>query len=251
MSIFADVAATAASLQDDRLAMMAGSLLGTGFAPSTTYLEAKLRAAETDAERRLRVYFTPTYVFAGEPTSPEVSALAGARWVEESAYDYEPGIWTAEDWGYLPLRKVPLISLVSVTFVYPTQTVFTLPAAWVRMDKKAGHLRFVPTSLASGTLPLQLLSAISGNRVIPAMIHLRYVAGLQNAATEWPDLVDVIKKMAVLRIVQDLYLPQSGSISADGLSQTLSVDMQKYHDGVDTALDTLFQAIHGPVLTVL
>ena len=250
MSLFTNIDQTLEDLRNDRLSLMASSLLGN-FNPSDEYLESKLRAAEADAQRRLRVFFAPTQVFAGEPTSAEIAALDGAQWVEEAAYDYEPNLWTSEDWGYLVLRKSPVITLNSVVFAYPTNTVFTLPTAWARVDKKNGHVRFVPTSTAAGAVPLMLLSAMSGGRIIPEMIRVRYVAGLRDVETEWPDLVDAIKKMAVLRIIQDHFLPQSGSISADGLSQTLSVDMQAYHDGVDGALDALFQAIHGPVLMVL
>ena len=92
---------------------------------------------------------------------------------------------------------------------------------------------------------------MAGGRVIPAMIRVRYVAGLKNVARDFPDLVDVVKKMAILRILQTAFLPQSGTISADGLSQSTSLDIQKWHDGVDDALDVLMQAIHGPRMTVL
>lgn len=251
MSLFSNITETAQGLLDDRLAMMAQSLLGGAGEFSIPYLEGKLKASESDAERRLRVFFTPTWVFAGEPTQAEIDALSGARWVEESPYDYEPNVWTAEDWGYLALRKNPVISLQSMTFVYPTQTIFQVPSEWFRLDKKAGHLRIVPTSMSSGAIPLFMLTAMSGGRTLPGLIRMRYISGLQNAAVDYPDLVDIIKKMAVLRIVQDQFFPQSGSVSADGLSQSLSVDTSKYSEGVENALNTLFQAIHGPVVAFL
>src|SRR3546814_15149872 len=80
------------------------------------------------------------------------------------------------------------------------------------------------------------MQALGGGRTIPFMIQLTYVAGLANAARDYPDLLDVIKKKAVLKIVQDRYLPQSGSISADGLSQSVSVQMDQYQDVIDHAL---------------
>ena len=54
---------------------------------------------------------------------------------------------------------------------------------------------------------------------------------------KYPELLDCIKKKAVLKILGDAFLPQSGSISADGLSESLSVDMDKYHDVVDAILN--------------
>jgi hypothetical protein len=212
-------------------------------------------SAEKDAERRLRVFFEPVTVFAYEPSDAEIAALNGARYAEESAYDYEPGVWGTEDWGYMVLRKAPVIAVDSVVFSYPApgQAAFTLPKEWIRLDKKAGHVRFVPSGsvLTVGMMSATILSAMSGGRVIPQMIQVKYRAGLRNACADYPDLIDLVQKMAMLRIVQDAYLPQSGSISADGLSQSMSVQMDAYHDGVDAAIDTLLQALHGIRMTVL
>lgn len=253
-ALFPNLRAAIAALRADRLTLLAQSL---GEAkPSDEYLQGKLAAAEADAERRLRVFFEPVTVFAKEPTEAEIAALGdGARWEEESAYDYEPGVWGAEDWGYLVLRKTPVISIESCVFSYPAPAsgFFTVPPDWIRLDKKAGHIRFVPTGSALSVGPLSsfLLSTISGGRNIPQMIQFTYKVGLRDAAARYPDLVDLVKKMAVLRIVQDFFLPQSSSISADGLSQSVSVKMEDYHDGVDAAIDTLLQAIHGVRMMVL
>lgn len=235
---------------------MSGKLLGDTSALSDAYLLSKLQAAESDASRRLRVSFAPSTVFAYEPTADEITALGvGASWSEESPYDYEPHLWNAEDWGYLVLRQKPVIIVEQIRLAYPAPTTgfFTIPLSWVRVDKKAGHIRFVPSAAAlqAGPLSTFILSAMGGGRNIPQMIQVRYRAGLENVVTDWPDIIDVIKKMAVLRLVQDAFLPQSGSISADGLSQSTSVQMQDYHDGIDAALDALFSAIHGPVMAVL
>ncbi len=254
-ALFPDMSAAVAGIKADRLSMMASTLLGESFAPTDAYLAGKLAAAEADAERRLRVSFEPVHVFAGEPTEAEIAALNGAKWVEESAYDYEPNLWTMEDWGYLVLRRKPVVRVESMQMIYPTpaHSVFTIPTHWIRLDKKAGHIRVVPGSpaLGAGIVGMTMLSAMAAGRNIPDMIRIRYVAGLSNAAEQWPDLLDLVKKMAVLRVVQDAYLPSSGSISADGLSESMSVDMQAYHDGVDAALDIIMDAMHGPRMMVL
>jgi hypothetical protein len=255
-ALFPDLAAAVTALKSDQLLLLASSLLGNKFAPTNPYLEGKLKSAEADAERRLRVFFEPVTVFAYEPTDEEIAALPqGTRYVEESAYDYEPASWGTEDWGYLVLRKSPVVSVESVVFFYPSPAsgVFTMPKEWIRLDKKAGHLRFVPSgsTMSISAMSATMLSAMSGGRVVPQMIQIKYRAGLRNVANEYPDLVDLVKKMAVLRIVQDAYLPQSGSISADGMSQSISVDMSVYHEGVDDAIDSLLQSIHGVRCTFL
>lgn len=253
-ALFADLDAAAAALQSERLVMVAKTIPGAG-SLSTDYVKSKLVAAEADAERRLRVFFEPVTVFAYEPSAGEITALGDDRWAEESAYDYEAGLFNVEDWGYLVLRKTPVIAIESCVLAYPAPVggIFNMPLEWMRLDKKAGHVRFVPTgsAISAGPLSAFLLSTMAGGRNIPQMLRIRYRAGLQDAATKWPDLVDLVKKMAVLRIVQDFFLPQSGSISADGLSRSLSIDMQSYHDGVDAAIETLLQVLHGPRMMVL
>jgi hypothetical protein len=114
-------------------------------------------------------------------------------------------------------------------------------------------VRLVPSTYAV-TVPLSsfLMQVMSTGRTIPFMLELTYIAGIENAWTEYPELIDVIKKKAVLKAIQNGFLPQSGSISADGLSQSMSVDMDKYSDVIDTILNGpkdsnggLMTAIHG------
>lgn len=253
-ALFPNMAKAVDEMRRDRLMMLAASLL-PDVNVSNEFLQQKLRAAEKDAERRLRIFFEPVTVFAYEPTQAEIDALNGARYLEESAYDYEPGLWNAEDWGYLPLRQTPVIKIDSCVFAYPApmQGFFTVPPDWMRLDKKAGHIRFVPTgnALSVGPLSSFVLSAMGGGRLIPGMIRFKYRAGLSNTAANHPDLVDLVQRMASLRIVQDAFIPGSGSISADGLSQSLSVTMKDYSDGADAALDALAQSFHGIRMTIL
>jgi hypothetical protein len=96
-----------------------------------------------------------------------------------------------------------------------------------------------------------MLSMLSGGRNIPQMMHIRYTAGLKDVFTDYPDLVDLIYKMAALRMVEDAFLPQSGSISADGLSQTLSIDVDKYEATIEGKLDTLLQSLHGARMMIM
>ena len=67
-----------------------------------------------------------------------------------------------------------------------------------------------------------------------------------------PEILDVIKKKAVLNVLADSYIPQSGSISADGLSQSMSMDISKYSDAIDDIINGpkgtnggLMTRIHG------
>lgn len=215
------------------------------------YIWDSLVSAESEASRQLRVFFEPTTVIPEEAPAEEVNRLiaSGTKFVQEASYDYEPNAWSGDGWGYMILRKTPVISLESVIFSYPkpNSQILNVNPDWVRLDNKYGHVRFVPSGpmMAYGPVSFFLMSAIASGRHIPGMIAVRYVAGLKNAAQDYPDLVTVVKRMAILRVLKNAFLPQSSSISADGLSQSTSVDVSKWQEGIDHSLEALRQSIHG------
>ncbi len=217
--------------------------------PTDAYLLATLQAAQADAQRQLRVLLEPTTIFAGEPTQAEIDALGTSPYLTEPAYDFEPNQWSGDAWGFLPTRQKPIQSVQGVQFVWPSAgTVFTMPANWIRIDRKYGHIQFVPIGGSAQTMPLSIymMQTMGGGRVMPQMIKLRYVAGLANAAQDYPDLVDLIQRMATLRLLQSAVLPASSSISADGLSQSSSApDLGKMGDAIDAQLGRIRDQIHG------
>ena len=257
MSLFGQDDVT--SLRTDRLIVAAGTY-APGVVLTDTYLLSQILAAEAEVARRLRVLLEPTTVFAYPVTEAETDALDGAPWVEEAAYDYDQDYFWPDRWGYLVTRQRPVISVAFVRLNYPNPTTsfFTIPADWLRLDKKYGHLRFVPAS-ATAIVPLgaYMLQVLGGGTTIPAMIELRYTAGLSDARNKWPDLVDVILKLAAVKVVEGFIRPASASISADGLSQSLSVKTSDYRDLIETQLfgpkgcnGGLKTAIHGIGVTV-
>lgn len=130
--------------------------------------------------------------------------------------------------------------------------VYEVPIEWVRVDPKVGRINLVPTQSVLA-LPLNafILSALGGGRSIPLMLHVRYRAGLANAAADWPDILSVIKMQALLDVLNDRFVPSSGSVSADGLSQSISYEADKYADTVSKKLDKLRSAIHGVRVMVI
>ena len=222
------MAATAGILQDVKV--------------SDDYLWDKVRAAESDLSHILRVPLVPTRFFPIQPTAEEIAALGTMAWDIDDGYDYEPNMFERDKWGYIVTRQRPVISVQYMRFAYPTQNegFFDVPLDWLRVDSRPGHLRIVPSNSAvlMGTAGFAMTTLIN-RRNIPAMVQVSYTAGLANAEADYPELLDVIKKKAVLKVVADAYLPQSGSISADGLSQSMSVDMSKYSDAID-------EIINGP-----
>lgn len=255
-TLFPDQAAIVAQLRATRLLMAAASVL-PGVQLEDSYIYAKVIASERELSRTLKVDFVPHIVVPENAPQSEIDALEAGEmpWKQEPAYDYSPEMWTGDRWSYIRLRSKPVLSIESVRFVYPSPgtTVFDVPREWFKPDRKYGHLQLVPVTSAY-LLPMNsiILSAMTGARHIPQMIQVRYTAGLKDALNEWPDLVDVILRKAVLKIVMESYVPASGSISADGLSQSMSIDLDKYADSIETAINGpkgsnggLMTAIHG------
>lgn len=248
------------SLRRDRLMLAAAGAMPT-VAVSDDYLWDKLRSAEASIARELRVPLVPTAFFPDTPSDAEIAALGGMPWAIDPGYDYNPSEFSFSDkWGFLKLRNKPLQSVSRVRFAYPGGPTahYDLPLDWIRSDKKFGQIQFVPSSTAfAAPLNAFVMQAIGNGRTIPLAIQISYVAGLANVAQDWPDIIDAVMKTASLKVIEDAFLPQSGSISADGLSQSMSNDMDKHHDMIDRLLHGgkgsnggLMAAIHGVRLGV-
>lgn len=259
-ALFPNKFTAVAQLRRDRLLLAAQNLL-SGVTLDSDYIWSKLRSAESEASHTLRVKFQPTMFFHDTPTQEQIDALNGMPWEEDPAYDYDPDMFQGEVWGFIATRNKPIISVQSLKYAYPAPNnfIFEIPLNWLKIDKKYGQVRIVPSEVtAVGVMGSTMMQLIGSGRTIPHIMQLTYVAGLKNAVQDYPELVDAVKKMAVLKIIEDSFIPQSGSISADGLSQTISTDMAKYHDVVDRILNGvegsnggLMAAIHGIRLGVM
>jgi hypothetical protein len=242
-------------LRADNL-LAAASNFFSGQVLTDDYLWGKLVAAESEIAHTLRVPLVPTQFFPYPPTDAQIAALpAGMPWAVDPPYDYGPSFFQGDTWGYIATRQKPCQSVQVMQFAYPDPAamVFVIPQDWIRLDQKYGVIRLVPSTYAV-TVPLSsfIMQAVAAGRTIPFMMNLTYVAGIANARAEYPELIDVIKKKAVLKAIEDTFPVQSGSISADGLSQSVSVDMDKYRETIDYTLNGpkganggLMTAIHG------
>lgn len=220
--------------QDQLLAAASGAMRQVYV--SDDYIWQKLRAAESEIAHRLRILLTPHQIFPTQPTQDQIDALNGLPWMMETPYDYSPTLYDRDKWGYFITRQRPIIDVQRLRYQMPSQgnQYFDIPLDWLRLDKKYGHVRVLPTTNASlVTASVLGFTALTWQSIIPNMLNLTYSAGLEDAERDYPELIDAIKKMAVVKILTDLFLPQSGSISADGLSESMSTDVSKYQDQVE------------------
>lgn len=240
-------------IRRDRIMAAATSVL-SGIEVSDDYIWKKIRAAESEISHTLRVPLVPTRFFPVKPTKDQIAELDGMAWGVDPAYDYTPDMFQFEKWGYMITRQRPIISVESLRFAYPSEDTgfFDIPNDWIRIDAKYGHVRLVPASPAIfTTMNAYIMTALAGARSVPFMMQLTYTAGLENASADYPELLDAIKKSAVLKIVADSFLPTSGSISADGLSQSISVDMAKYQEVIDHTLSGSESSGNGGLMSKL
>lgn len=255
---FPSVAGALAEIRRDRLTTMLQTYLPAGTVISDDYLLQKLMAAQSYISHRLRVFLVPTQVLPNTATQTEIdlwaSPASGPAWPVylEPAYDYDPDLFQGNTWGRTLTRNRPIIAVQSMKFVYPTptSTLFTIPNEWIRLDKKYGVINLLPIQ-TSMSLPLNafILSALGGGRTVPEFIEIRYQAGLTNVARDWPELLDLVRKQAVLGMMEDMYVPsnKSESTSADGLSQTSSLgfNLDDYQGMVNEKLDAIKSSLFG------
>ena len=255
---FPSVMGALAAFRRDRLVTMA-----MNFFPDVTiddsYILDKMVVATRTLERRLRTHFVPTEVLPNTASQAEIDGLVAAGEIVElePAYDYDPNLFRGNSFGFMSTRQRPIIAIHDMRFTYPTSnTVFAIPPEWIRVDRKYGTINLLPVTTPS-QLPLNafLLSALGGGRVLPQFIELRYRTGLENAAQDWPDILDVILKATALGIVEDTFVPssKSESTSADGLSQSASIGlkMQDYDDIIAKKTKVLQSALFGIRMGVL
>jgi hypothetical protein len=195
----------------------------------------------------------------------EIEALEATetRYITIAGFDYDPGMFQGDKWGImrLPYKPVQQVNSVTIAFPAPFLMNYTVPSEWIRIDRKYGDMQLVPTtSAAVSPVGAFALVAIGGAVTYPQAIQVRYSCGLTNAngqvatsfAQEWDDLVDVVKRMAIGKIMKMAYLPGSASISADGLSQSNSFNYKAWQEQIDDDLfgpkgsnGGLYTSIHG------
>jgi hypothetical protein len=252
---FPSVLSALASMRRDRLFSMVQSYM-PGVDIDDSYLLEKLVSATSLLSHRLRVFLTPTEMLPNTAPQSEIDAFANAMpavpYALEPPYDYSPDLFQGNTFGRTLTRQRPIISLHSMRFTYPTpnNTLFLIPSEWFRVDRKYGVINLLPIQ-NSAALPLNafILSALGGGRTVPEFIEIRYKAGLENCARDFPEILDLIKKQAVLGIAEDLYVPssKSESVSADGLSQSSSIGFKidDYTSLIDKKVDAVRSFLFG------
>lgn len=245
--------AALAELKTDRMPQIVAMYLG-GIMPTDNALWGGVVTAMAEVQRILKVPLEPLEIFSVNPPTPaELEELGSKPWVVDPGYEMEGGWLGSFQWASIQLRRRPLIEVKSVKLYYPTITepIYNVPLDWVYPDKKAGLLQFTPKPTSAASVAPSILAAniLSSGGTVPQMVRIRYTAGLTDEHECMPEIKDAIMRLAMFKHMK--FLPQSGSISADGLSQSKSIDPDKFHKAILDDLEGIRDRINGPVWSVL
>lgn len=223
---------------------------------SPEYVFNKIRGQEDQLERELGVLWQETRIRSEPDPSDDDWDLS------EQAYDYERFYWVGERWGYMKLRRYPVRSIQRMAFSFPNpdMTVFNVPLSWIRLDGDFGTIRVVPDrdavlALFSGFM----LSLFSGGRAIPASISVDYTAGFRAGTgsaedslyEHHADLLEHLKQSVVADILMDAFMPGSLSVSSDGQSQSMSLDVKNFLESHQRQRARLRDRLKGVMMTVV
>lgn len=200
-----------------------GALDSGGAADNDELVFLNINSAIGAAKRAIRVPLVPTH-FIPEGDQTIVDSLPeNTVWEEEPGYDFEGDMFVGRRWGAMMLRHRPVIEIKKMVFSYPynqDQLLFEVPQDWIKIDKKYAHLNLVPaTGLFLAPLSAYIMQMMGGHG-IPHMVHIHYVAGLKDIHADYPDLVDAIYKLAVVKLMLGILPSASTSINTDGFSQS-------------------------------
>ena len=219
---------------------------------SEDFLFQKLRAAEDEAEHDLGILLTEKRIRSEPGEDDDDYDIA------EPAYDFEALSFLDEHYGYLRLRRGPVhrTPIPRVIFAYPNldNKVFEVPSTWIKFDHRFGMIRLVPAQVpVFQPFTAAVLACFTGGRGVPQAIYVDYTAGFNSVQLEddWQDLLAYIRRSAILAIATDALFPSSGSISADGLSQSAGFAIKDYREDKEKQVAKLRNKLWGLRFTVV
>ncbi len=159
---------------------------------------------------------------------PDPVAQAAADIIEDP-YDYDVKDYV--QWGFIILRRKPVISVERIRLIYPTgQVILTYPNEWIKLYAKFGQIQVVPMAgatqplIGQGSMYLPLMSGSLQSNV-PQLIHVDYTAGLVSIPDDLKDAIYKLGAVEVLKVSGQGKAPGIASMStgADGLSESTTL----------------------------
>lgn len=154
------------------------------------------------------------------------------RDILDEPYDLEPQVFA--NFGYLQLRKRPIVAMEQLSIKIGDQTVFEFPKEWLEVYGEAAQIRIVPATAAHlptsayGLAFPSLMSSrgLLGQRAsqpLPGVIRATYRAGLTRLPDELRRAIMHKAGYDILNTISDAVIAgiASQSISLDGLSQSV------------------------------
>lgn len=156
---------------------------------------------------------------------------------DEAEFPYDYNLDEYQYWGYVDLRKFPVISIDRVQLIYPTgQKIIQYPPEWIKLYNRQGRFQIVPTSGTVNQVLIgrggQYLPLMTGHLMhsVPQLIWVDYTVGLEHLPADM--FLGIANKagLDILAVISEAKTrgANSKSISADGLSQSVSFGSRAY-----------------------
>lgn len=198
----------------------------------------KIRAAEDFYETDLAIRLQQKKV----ASDPDIRGLVeGTDYdLAEAAYPLDANGFVGDTFCYLRLNLRPVASISRLAFQLPgMRSAFVVPPDWIKLERKYGRIQLLPITGQFGVQLLQIsslgLTMLSAGRTLPQVIFVDYVTGFTTAQlqADHQNLLEGILLRASLLlfgIVGNVRSGgfQSGSLSEDGLSRSMSLPSGKY-----------------------
>ncbi len=208
----------------------------------------RLLAAVAEVQGALGVPLRPTLVLPEGDASP---VPPGVPVMREPGYDLPPDFFAVGRFGALQLRVRPVIEVEALDVLMPGGMRYTLPARWVRLDRKYGLLHLVPDGTLASLPYGGSAAALAAGVTVPAALRVRYRAGIDVLHPDYAAVLDAVVMSATLRVLRGAVTPTSASVSADGLSQSSSIDVDRLASDLDDQIAALRLKLLGPLWGVL
>lgn len=160
-------------------------------------------------------------------------------------------------WGFMQLRKKPVIEVTSMKLMYGDMPAITIPPEWIRLQKRPGQINLFPTAGSAGGLIVTSSGIHLGMNsyfdYAPGAWKIKYVAGMgykDPETGEWVQQIDgdllhyiyCLGTIATMTVWGDLIIGAgiaSQSISLDGISQSIGTTQSAMFGGASGRIESM------------
>lgn len=156
-------------------------------------------------------------------------------------------------WSYIRVRRRPCTAVTRLDVKYGSDTVFTFPLDWVRLEGPWGQIHLFP-SLGTFASPPELDNAYTlapillSNRWAPHLFEVEYNGGLSELDDDLTHAIGMMAAVNLFAQLGDIVLGAgiaSLSLSLDGLSQSIGTTASAMFNAYSARFETYAKMLWG------